>query len=157
MINYQELLSEPIIDFLRKLLIKVQQDGLSDNNHFYISFTTKDTDVKLSDKMLVRYPKEITIILQNQFEILSVTLHGFSVKLSFDGIPEIVEIPFRCVNSFSDPGANINLQFRNQLKPIIQIETKTTKNKVLFNKTQHVEEGSNIIMLDSFRKNKKPE
>ncbi|MGI4776425.1 MAG: ClpXP protease specificity-enhancing factor SspB [Janthinobacterium lividum] len=161
MINYQELLNESLIEFLRKVLIKVQQEGLSGAHHFYISFSTKDSNVKLSDKMLLRYPNEITIILQNQFEVLSVTLHGFSVKLSFDGVPEIVEIPFRCITSFSDPSVNFSLQLKNQPKSMMQSDVKITKDKALDTKdkdtkTTESKTTSNVIVLDLFRKSKKP-
>lgn len=164
-INYQEILNESLIDVLRKILTKVQREGLSGEHQLYISFITNHVAVKLSHKIKQRYPKEITIVLQNQFEILSINLQNFSVKISFGGVPEIVEIPFDSIISFSDPSVDFNLVFQNQtlfddlksdLTPKLDaiIESKNIKINLVDNHSSS--ESNNVIVLDKFRNKNKP-
>jgi hypothetical protein len=61
--------------------------------------------------MREQYPDEMTIILQHQFEDLSVTDHAFEVGLSFRGIPEMLLIPFDALTGFFDPSVQFGLKF----------------------------------------------
>jgi uncharacterized protein len=150
--NYQQLLDESMMEFVKKVLTKVQQEGLHGEHHFYISFITDYPLVQLSDKIRQRYPKEITIVLQNQFEDLVVKSDGFSVKLRFDGISEVVRVPFRAISNFSDPSVNFSVQFKHQSflepqKKILETQSKT-ESKV------HL--ADNVISLERFRNKHKP-
>lgn len=147
-IDYQKLLDEVMLDFVRKVLVKVQKEGLPSENHFYISFLTSDPLVTLSNRMRNIYPKEMTIVLQNQFEDLLVKEESFSVKLSFNRMYEIVEVPFRSITSFTDPSVNFSLQF-NHRPP----STKSS-NEITLLSIKDEAEPDNIIILDKFRKNK---
>ena len=40
---------------------------ISNNHCFYITFDTNHPDVLISPKLKKEYPKEITIVIQNQF------------------------------------------------------------------------------------------
>ena len=54
----------------------------------------------------------MTIVLQHQFEGLTVDELGFSVVLRFNGKPQKLSIPFDTVTSFSDPSVNFGLQLK---------------------------------------------
>ena len=58
-----------------------------------------------------RFPKEMTIVLQYQFDELVVEDDFFSVLLSFNGRPEKLVVPFKSLISFADPSEEFMLQF----------------------------------------------
>ena len=156
--DYQKLLNESLIDFVKKVLSKVQVEGLSGDQHFYLSFFTSDPEVQLSSRIKSQYPDEITIVLQNQFENLTVNPDSFSVKLAFNSIPEVIVVPYRCLTSFADPSVNFNLQFKH--KPVasdtIILSTLNKKEKMQTVKKPETKKTkkttNNVIMLDKFRK-----
>ena len=67
--------------------------------------------MRLSQRLLAQYDKEMTIVLQNQFWDLKVTETGFEVGLSFDGQPEMLGIPFSALKGFFDPSVQFGMQF----------------------------------------------
>jgi uncharacterized protein len=50
-------------------------------------------------------------VLQHRFWDLTVTEERFEVKLTFDGIPERLSVPFAAVKVFFDPSVPYGLQF----------------------------------------------
>src|SRR4029450_11250573 len=56
-------------------------------------------------------PEEMTVVLQHRFWDLTVTEERFEVKLTFDGIPERLSVPFTAVKAFFDPSVPYGLQF----------------------------------------------
>ncbi len=104
----QEALRQGVV---RKVLAEVQRTGLPGDHHFFISFFTHAPGVKISPRLLEQYEKEMTIVLQNQFWDLKVTESGFEVGLSFDGISEILSVPFSALKGFFDPSVPFGLQF----------------------------------------------
>ena len=72
---------------------------------------TSAKGVKLSERVRARYPEEITIVLQYQFQDLVVKDSFFSLRLSFDGISEVIIVPYEAITSFADPTAKFSLQF----------------------------------------------
>ena len=55
----------------------------------------------------------MTIVLQHRFWDLSVEDDGFEVKLTFDGIPERLVVPFAAIRVFFDPSVRYGLQFED--------------------------------------------
>lgn len=110
-IRYDILAQEALRGVVRKVLSEVARTGLPGDHHFFISFVTQAPGVRLSQKLLSQYDKEMTIVLQNQFWDLKVTETGFEVGLSFDGINEILYIPFSAIKGFFDPSVQFGLQF----------------------------------------------
>ena len=99
---------------VRKVLAEVARTGLPGEHHFFISFVTKAPGVRLSQRLLEQYDKEMTIVLQNQFWDLKVNEaeRTFSVGLSFGGIPSTLLVPLDAVVQFADPYARLGLRFR---------------------------------------------
>lgn len=149
-IDYQKLLDESGLELVRKILLMVQNDGLHGNHHFYISFRTDYPDVILPSRVKPRYPKEITVVLQHQFDNLIIGLDAFSVQVSFDGINETIRIPFNSITAFVDPSANFTLTFEKTDEVQLENVTEQYENKV------ELEYAHNVVRLDQFRnKNKK--
>jgi hypothetical protein len=53
----------------------------------------------------------MTIVLQHRFWDLFVNDQRFEVKLTFDGIPERLVVPFKAIRVFFDPSVRYGLQF----------------------------------------------
>ena len=111
-INYGKLLDESMYVMVKNVLKTVEQHGLPGNHHFFISFITHHNGVQVSQRILSQYPKDMTIVLQHQFQNLSVTEDGFSVQLDFGGIAELLIIPFKSIIVFADPSVSFALQFK---------------------------------------------
>jgi len=115
LIRYDILAQEALRGVVRKVLSEVARTGLPGEHHFFISFVTRAPGVRLSERLLAQYDKEMTIVLQNQYWDLKVTETAFEVGLSFDGQPEMLVIPFSAVKGFFDPSVQFGLQFEPEL------------------------------------------
>jgi hypothetical protein len=73
--------------------------------------------VRVSSRLLARYPEEMTIVLQHQYWDLTVTEQAFEVGLSFNGIPERLLVPFTAVKAFMDPSVQFGVQFEIAARP----------------------------------------
>jgi hypothetical protein len=87
------------------------REGLPGKHHFYVTFRTQAPGVVMPPRLLAQYPHEMTIILQHQFWDLKVDEDGFSVGLSFGGIPTTLVIPFTALLAFTDPAVQVSLRF----------------------------------------------
>ena len=112
-IDYEKLAQEAMRSIVRTVLTQAAKSGLPGEHHFYISFDTAATGVVLSKRLKDKYPHEMTIVLQHRFWDLSVNDDGFEVKLTFDGIPERLVIPYAAIRVFFDPSVRYGLQFED--------------------------------------------
>jgi uncharacterized protein len=112
-IDYEKLAQEAMRSIVRTVLVQAAKTGLPGEHHFYISFDTAATGVVLSKRLKDKYPHEMTIVLQHRFWDLSVNDDGFEVKLTFDGIPERLVIPYAAIRVFFDPSVRYGLQFED--------------------------------------------
>ena len=110
-IDYAKLQQEAMRGVVRAVLQQVVKTGLPNEHHFYISFHTQAHGVILSKRLKEKYPTEMTIVLQHRFWDLIVSDDRFEVKLTFDGIPERLVIPFAAIKVFIDPSVRYGLQF----------------------------------------------
>ena len=111
MIDYEALAQDAMRGVVRAVLTRTAKSGLPGDHHFYISFDTQHPGVVLSKRLREKYPEEMTIVLQHRFWDLSVTEERFEVKLTFDGIPERLVVPFAALKIFFDPSVRYGLQF----------------------------------------------
>lgn len=112
LINYAALIDEAMHIIVKKALLAVKNDRLPGQHHFFISFLTNYPGVSLSERVKKNYPHEMTIVLQYQFEELTVNDKDFSVILSFDNVKEKIIIPFAALTAFADPSVKFGLQFK---------------------------------------------
>ena len=113
MIDYEALQQDAMRGVVRAVLHQINKTGLPGEHHFYISFLTHAPGVILSKRLKEKYPHEMTIVLQHRFWDLIVTDERFEVKLTFDGIPERLVIPFSALKVFIDPSVRFGLQFED--------------------------------------------
>ncbi len=110
-IDYDTLAQEAMRGVVRAVLSRIQKSGLPGNHHFYIAFDTRHPGVVISKRLKSKYAEEMTIVLQHRFWELIVSDVRFEVKLTFDGIPERLVVPFAAIKVFFDPSVPYGLQF----------------------------------------------
>lgn len=88
-------------------------DGLPGEHHFYLTFRTDHPGTSIPGHLKARYPEEITIVLQHQFEGLIVdrAARRFEVTLYFGGVPARLVVPFGALTVFHDPHVRFGLRF----------------------------------------------
>ncbi len=111
LVRYDLLVQEALKSVVRKVLSDAARDGLPGEHHFYISFRTEHAGVRMSQRLREKYPQEMTIVLQHQFDQLVVHDQAFEVGLSFSGFPERLRVPFDALSGFFDPSVQFGLKF----------------------------------------------
>lgn len=171
-IRYDQLIDNAMREVVKKALYKAYNDGLDGNHHFLISFFTTYEGVSISPQLKERYPEEMTIIIQHQYEDLEVNQDNFKIVLSFDGVKERISIPYTALSSFADPAVKFGLKFNilnhdvpeiddlEQKPPLDakakdQKSTKKTTNSKSVKKEIEISTKKNVIELANFRKKDK--
>jgi hypothetical protein len=158
-IDYGALIDEAMHIIVKKSLEIAVARNMPGEHHFFISFLTKFPGVALSEKLKNRYPHEMTIVLQFQFEDLKVEEKSFSVTLSFDNVKEKIVIPFASITAFADPSVKFGLQFRHidvnsNNHPMFDehhLHTGPVKSDKKIQEIIKESGATNVITLDSFR------
>jgi hypothetical protein len=110
-IDYASMIDEAMRGVVYKALKTVEEAGLPGQHHFFISFDTNYPGVEIAEYLHSKYPEEMTIVLQHQYSNLKVTPEYFQVTLSFNNIPQKLQIPFGAMTAFADPSIKFGLQF----------------------------------------------
>lgn len=157
LIRYDILAQEALRGVVRKVLTEVARTGLPGEHHFFISFVTRAPGVRLSQRLLEQYDKEMTIVLQNQFANLRVSETGLEVELSFDGRAETLGIPFSAIKGFFDPSVQFGLQFDVERAPeeeeaATPVAAPATPAAAPDAAAPAEPKGEKVVSLDSFRK-----
>ena len=111
LIRYDLLVQEALKGVVRRVLTDAARDGLPGEHHFYVSFKTDHSGVRLSQRLREKYPQDMTIVLQHQFDSLTISDVGFEVGLSFSGVAERLRVPFDSLTGFFDPSVQFGLKF----------------------------------------------
>jgi len=112
-LRYDRMVESALRGVVREAIEEVIQEGeLPGDHHFYITFMTDYAGVKIPAYLRDRYPGEMTIVLQYQFYDLEVDDIKMGVTLSFNNVPERLEIPLSAITIFADPSVNFALQFQ---------------------------------------------
>ena len=169
-IDYGKLIDDAMHVIVKQALGYVSNGVLPGKHHFFISFLTSHPGVYLSKALRERYPEEMTIVLQHQFENLKVTDEYFSVVLSFDNVKEKIEIPFDSLIAFADPSVKFGLQFSHIEEKddaeVVQNKEKVNTPKDFVGETKNEKPGkkknkdkivganaaNNVVDIDAFRK-----
>lgn len=110
-INYGQLMHKALRQLMAEVLAQVARDGLPGKHHFFITFDTAHPGVDMDQGLRARYPKEMTIVLQEWFADLAVMKDRFSVTLNFGNVPEPIVVPFEAIKTFVDPSVEFGLRF----------------------------------------------
>ena len=154
-IDYNAMIRNALLDAVRELLMDSAENGLRGDHHYYLAFNTTHPGVRIPSYLKAQHPKDMTIVLQNQFWDLTVTEDFFSVKLSFNSNPEELIIPFDALVGFLDPSVQFALQFKDENLASVDQEDQTSTSEGKVDRTSESEieaEGENVVALDAFRK-----
>jgi hypothetical protein len=110
-IDYPARIQDALRLLVRDLLAEVAEHGLPGEHHFYLTFRTGADGVELAPRLAARFPEEMTVVLQHQYEHLAVDERSFGVTLRFDGRRERVVVPFAALSAFADPTAEFALRW----------------------------------------------
>ena len=143
MIEYQKILDKNMINVFKDILINIRDNGLSNNNHLYITFFTNHKNVEIPNWLKQKYPEEMTIIIQYEYYDLKINKNNFSISLSFNDIKATLKIDYNCIISFADPSANFGLILQKN-------KTQKKLNKNLESKKP---KEDNVINFSNYKKN----
>ena len=115
--DYKPFMQRALRQVIRDILRDVARQGLDGDSHYFITFQTDRSDVQIPTFIRSKYPKEISIILQNQFSGLIVNDESFSVDLTFGGVLSTLTIPYRAISTFADPAAQFVLTLDPEKAP----------------------------------------
>jgi len=165
LMRYDLMVEQALQTAVIEAMGRIAQDGLPGEHHLYITFRTSADEVMLPDHLLERYPEEMTIVLQHQFENLTVDHDGFAVSLNFNNVQERLRIPFAAISAFADPSVNFSLQFNSEITEetahgrLISSETgfqaaseDSGDSNQDITETIESEADDNVVTLDTFRK-----
>ena len=151
MIPYDEIVQEALRAVVGRVLGSVAATGgLPGNHHFYITFKTHAPGVDIPQRLIERFPDEMTIVLQHRFWDLSVDAERFSVGLSFNQVPALLTIPFSAITGFHDPAVNFELRFQAQEGPDEPEPHDEAENDGP--SVKPADDGSNVVSVDFKRK-----
>jgi hypothetical protein len=178
LIRYDKLIDSAMRFVVKEALKEVCNVGLKGDHHFLLSFITDADGVEIPKTLKERYPNEMTIVIQHQFENLIINDDRFSVTLSFDGKKEAIVVPFMALTSFADPGVKFGLKFNLVDEAVYLDESKAEgpvaetakplekqksdkksnadakKSAKASSAKKKAEKDANVVVLDSFRANK---
>jgi len=155
-LRYDKMVEKALRGVVKQAIEDVDPDGLPGDHHFYITFITDYPGVKIPDYLHERYPGEMTIVLQYQFYDLFVDDEKMGVTLSFNNVPEKLEVPLAAISIFADPSVNFALQFQ----PMGEAEEDVDLDDDIETNISDDEEvdkglpkgGGEVVSLDTFRK-----
>ena len=151
LIPYDEIVQEALRAVVGRVLGSVAETGgLPGDHHFYITFKTGAPGVDIPQRLIERFPDEMTIVLQNRFWDLTVDAEKFSVGLSFNQVPSKLLIPYSAITGFHDPAVNFELRFQAQEIELAGDEHEPAENDGPL--AAPVEDGSNVVAVDFKRK-----
>ncbi|HEU4959920.1 MAG TPA: ClpXP protease specificity-enhancing factor SspB [Sphingomonas sp.] len=149
LIPYDEIVQEALRAVVGRVLGSVAEGGLPGDHHFYITFKTQAPGVDIPQRLIERFPDEMTIVLQNRFWDLVVDEERFSVGLSFNQVPSKLLIPYAAITGFHDPAVNFELRFQVQDAEAPEPHDDAENDGPA---PEPVEDGSNVVSVDFKRK-----
>ncbi|WP_456756494.1 MULTISPECIES: ClpXP protease specificity-enhancing factor SspB [unclassified Bradyrhizobium] len=94
--------AEPCNTATKRIEMRASLRRAAEDRPVNITFATRARGVKLPAAVVERYPEEITIILQHEFDRLVVTEDGFEVGVWFKRKYARVTVPFDAVSALWD-------------------------------------------------------
>jgi hypothetical protein len=161
LIPYDEIVQEALRDVVGRVLGEVEvSGGLPGGHHFYITFKTRLPGVSIPKHLVDRFPDEMTIVIQHRFWDLKVEDEGFSVGLSFGGVPSTLRVPFAAVTQFHDPAVEFSLTFHANAAADLLEEHEVPENDSPQGEAgdavepggEAADDGSNVVSVDFTRK-----
>lgn len=151
LIPYDEIVQEALRAVVGRVLGQVADNSgtLPGEHYFYITFKTQAPGVDIPQRLIERFPDEMTIVLQHRFWDLTTDETKFSVGLSFNQVPSKLVIPYSAITGFHDPAVNFELRFQaNDVEGASDHDPAENDEPI----AAPVEDGSNVVSVDFKRK-----
>jgi len=155
LIPYDEIVQDALRAVVGRVLCEVERSGgLPGGHHFYITFHPRAPGVSIPRHLAERFPDEMTIVIQHRFWDLKVEDDGFTVGLSFGGVPATLRVPFAAVTQFHDPAVEFALTFHADAAEAPREEHEEAENDTPEGGAEEEvkDDGSNVVSVDFTRK-----
>jgi hypothetical protein len=151
LIPYERWTDDSLREVVARALELAAKEGLPGEHHYYLTFRTDHPSAKLPGHLRARYPQEMTIVLQHQFEALTVdrAARNFSVRLHFGGVPATLVVPFAALTGFADPSVRYGLRFQPVMETPEPVEATPAPEG---EKVAASEGPAQVVSLDAFRR-----
>ncbi len=150
-IDYGSLMHKAMRGLIYEVLTDISANGLPGAHHFFVSFDTMHPDVEIADWLSDRYPDEMTIVVQHQYESLTVTDQGFGITLSFGDSPEPLYVPYNAIKTFVDPSVEFGLRFETD-DDDDDMDAPEAPMNVMAEPEDTPKKDADVVSLDQFRK-----
>jgi uncharacterized protein len=154
LIGYAKLKQDAMRNVVREA-IKIALVGLPGDHHFYVSFKTRARGVQVAPYLAAKYPDEMTIVIQHQYDGLEVRDDWFAITLTFSGVPQRIVIPFSAITRFCDPSVRFVEPFDviDDLDPELYLAEDQLESELSETGSSKPEAGA-VVSLDAFRRKK---
>ena len=151
LIPYDRWTDDALREVVMRALELAAREGLPGEHHFYITFRTDHAGTKVPGHLKARYPQEMTVVLQHQFEALTVdrAANLFSVRLHFGGVPSTLVVPFAALTGFADPAVRYGLRFQPSMEEAPVEEPAPPEPEAT---PAPPEAPAQVVSLDAFRR-----
>ena len=150
-IDYGSLMHKAMRGLIYEVLTDISANGLPGAHHFFVTFDTMHPDVEIADWLSDRYPSEMTIVVQYQYESLTVTDQGFGITLSFGDSPEPLYVPYNAIKTFVDPSVEFGLRFETD-DDDDDMDAPEAPMDVMAEPEDTPKKDADVVSLDQFRK-----
>ena len=151
-LRYDKMVEDALRGVVRQALTIAATEGLPGGHHFYLTFETGAPGVEIPPFLVEKYPDQMTIVIQHQYDSLLVEEDSFSLCLQFSGQPCDLHIPFKALTAFLDPSVKFALQFKVDVTANASradVESKTSPSTP---EPVDEEKTAEVVTLDSFRR-----
>lgn len=100
------------VDFAKDLIERLPRSAsFADPDYaMYVRYSTTAPGVVIPESQKERFPVEITIVLQHQFQTLTALREAFTVVLWFSGKPETLVVPYIAVREITVPSIGLRIE-----------------------------------------------
>jgi len=153
LVPYERWTDDALREVVARALELAAKEGLPGEHHYYLTFRTDHPGTRVPGHLKAKYPQEMTVVLQHQFEALTVDRAAgtFSVRLHFGGVGSTLLVPFAALTGFADPSVRYGLRFEPVLEPTAAPAPATTAEPPAEAGTTP-EAPAQVVSLDAFRR-----
>ncbi len=148
LLPYDAWMEDALRAVVARALSHAAAEGLPGQHHFFITFRTDYPGVVIPARLRQKYPEEMTIVLQHQYDRLYVDEAAgvFGVGLSFGGVNSPLTVPLAAVTAFVDPHVQYGLRFRVAMPAAPEVAEEKIEAEPAPDSTPQV------VSLDAFRR-----
>ncbi len=151
-LRYDQMVENALRSVARDAMAIAAEKGMPGGHHFYLTFETGAAGVEIPGFLAAKYPEQMTIVIQHQYENFLVDDESFEVTLRFSGQPCRLHIPFAALTAFVDPSVKFGLQFKVETALANQESKDAETPSAKPPGEPVVEQTAEVVTLDSFRK-----